>query len=195
MNAIEALKEKQAEELAKAIKHDAMKTAVAAALGLNDANFSAGYMHVHAADCHVQFEADTLSDAMLICERMNPLAMVRLKGTFLSFRADCRVTNKERTENKVETIMPYVYKIDGLRQYGDERTLVWYVEAVGYVVECRCKVKQDPDTRRDYHITFDRYGHATKHKNNIVNKSGHFPQQDRFWSSDDQPGNWVLWSY
>jgi hypothetical protein len=122
---------------------------------------------------------------------MNPLQAVRLKGTFLSFRADRTLTEKEKDKNE-QTMIPYFYVIDGLRQHSEEKTLTWFVDADGLTVEVRCKVKSDPLTRRDFHIRFDSYGNAHKDKNELINKSGEFIRVDRFWSSDDQPGRFVL---
>jgi hypothetical protein len=193
MDKIEQLKAKQAKELADAIRHEQIKETVKAALGFTDDSFSPGYMHVHRADCFVNVEAETLPDAMVMCERMGPLQAVRLKGTFLSFRADRTVTDKDREGVKEETLIPYYYVIDGLRQHQEEKTLTWFVDARGLTVEVRCKVKQDPDTYRDYRITFDKNGNARKERNDLVNKSGYFHKYDRFWSPDDQPSRFVLW--
>jgi len=188
---IEKLKAKQEKDLAEAIKNEEIKKKVKAALGLTDDNFSVGYMHAHKADCFINLEADDLPAALHKCETMNPLQAVRLKGTFLSFRADRTLSEKEKAE-KDQTMIPYFYVIDGLRQYGEEKVLHWFVDADGLTVEVRCKVKSDPLTRRDYHISFDRYGNAHKDKNDLINESGYFNRVDRFWSSDDQPSRFVL---
>jgi hypothetical protein len=190
-DAIEELKAKQEKELQNAIKAESIKARVKSALNLTDDNFAVGYMHVHKADCWIKMDADDLPSALHKCEIMNPLQAVRLKGTFLSFRADRTLTEKEKEEND-QTMIPYFYVIDGLRQYGDEKTLTWFVDADGLTVEVRCKVKSDPLTRRDFHISFDRYGNAHKDKNELINKSGEFIRVDRFWSSDDQPSRFVL---
>lgn len=191
MTTIEKLKATHEKQLADAIRAETMKDAVKTALNLTDENFSVGFVHVHKADCFVNVEADTLPDALVMCERMNPLQAVRLKGTFLSFRADRSVSEKEREEND-EIMIPYFYVIDGLRQHGEEKTLTWFVDAAGYTVEVRCKVKSDPLTQRKYQITFDKHGNAHKEQNDLINKSGEFLRVDRFWSSDDQPSRFVL---
>ena len=191
MDAIATLKAKQEKDLAEAIKNESIKERVKKALNLTNDNFSVGYMHVHKADCFVNLEAADLPEAMAVCEKMNPLQAVRLKGTFLSYRADRTLSEKELAENE-QTLIPYFYVIDGLRQYGEKKTLHWFVDVDGLTVEVRCKVKSDPLTRRDFSITFDRYGNAHKDKNELINKSGYFTRVDRFWSSDDQPSRFVL---
>jgi hypothetical protein len=177
--------------LQEAIKAESIKERVKKALDLTEDNFSAGFMHVHKADCWVKLEADDLPSALHKCEVMNPLQAVRLEGTSLSFRADRTLTEKDKAEND-QTMIPYFYVIDGLRQYGDEKTLTWFADADGLTVEVRCKVKSDPLTRRAFHITFNRDGDARKEQNDLINKSGEFTRVDKFWSSDDQPSRFVL---
>ncbi len=191
MTTLEALKEKHDKELQAAIKNEAIKEAVMTALNLSDANFSAGFMHVYKADCFVNLEAETLNEAITLCEKMNPLQAVRLKGTFLSFRADKTLSEKDMAEND-QIMIPYWYVIDGLRQYGEEKTLHWFVNAADYTVEVRCRVKSDPLTRRDYAIQFNKHGEAIREKNELINKSGQFTRVDKFWSPQDQPGRFVL---
>ncbi len=185
------LRAKHEKEFAEAVKNEKTKSEVMAALGLTEENFAPGFMHVHKADCYIVVAADTLPDALVMCERMNPLQMVRITGTFCSFRAELSVTEKEYKENEILPI-PYCYKIDGLRQHNEEKTLVWFVEAAGYTVEVRCKVKNDPLTYRSYEITFNRSGDGVKKRDDLVNKSGYFQRSNRFWSSLDQPSTYVL---
>lgn len=194
MDTIEAFKAKQAEQLEKAIKHETMRLAVRDALGLTDANFSAGYMHTWPGDCHVNLTAADLTEALVIAERMNPETLCRVKDSCLSYKpADC-ITQTDEDRAKIETITPWIYQIDGPRQYREEKTLMFWVKAAGYMVQVRIAVQNDPDTFRQYDITFDRQGNAHKRRNEIVNKSGHFNRVDRFWSSEDQPGRFVLFA-
>lgn len=190
---IEELKAKHEKELTEEIKVEEMRAAVLAALDLPESAWPIGARHTYKADCHIDLEADTLSDAMVLAEKMNPLAIARVKGSCLAFMPLDAAPDDDETTDEIENIGPWVYVIDGLRQHSDEKTLKFYVCAASYTVEVKVKVKSDPDTYRDYEITFNNHGEAIKHRNNLVNKSGHFTKYNRFWSSDDQPGRFVLY--
>lgn len=194
METLEQLKAKHEKELTDAIRNHEMREKVSSELGLNDDNWSAGFMHVAYADCYIKMQSEDLSQAIEVAERLNPETLVRCKDGCLSFQPFEQISEKQWENADCRTICPYIYDIDGLRQYGDEKTLKCFVKAAGYMVQVRIKVKNDPDTHRVYDIHFNRYGEAIKERNEIINKSGYFNHQDKFWSSPDQPSKFVLWS-
>lgn len=193
LNRIETLKAKHAAELTEEIKIEEMRAAVLKSLNLPEIVWRVGARHTYKADCHIDLEAETLNEAMTTAEKMNPLAIAKVKDSCLAFMPLDAAPDDDETKADIENIGPWIYVIDGLRQYGDKKTLKFYVKAAGYTVEVRIKVKNDPDTRRDFIIDFNKHGEAIRHKNNLINKSGHFTQYNRFWSSDDQPGKFVLY--
>lgn len=172
-----------------------VKEAVKAALGLDDKAFPPGSRHVYRADCHISLEAENLPEALEIAEKMNPETMARVKGTFLTFCAAEKVTQKEEDECEVETITPYVYKLDKTRGYPVGRNLVFYVKAGGCLVEVRVAVKNDLDTNIIFECKYDQRGNPQRIRDDLVNKSGYFPKVDQFWSPQGSPRSRVLWSY
>lgn len=194
MNArIEKLKEAQAKTLAQAIEQEKMRETVTRELNLDESAWGVAFPHAHSCDCKIGLQAETLPDAILIAEKMDPVTLARVKGTFLSFVPLERA--KPKDNDVCETIAPYIYIIDGLRQYAEERTLRFYVRAAEYIVQVDVSVQSDPDTRRYYSFSWDKYGNPSKDRNEIINKSGYFPHEARYWSTPDQPSRFVLWSY
>jgi hypothetical protein len=185
---IEALKAKHAAEVEAAVRENDMELRVKAVF----ADATKVSRHAYRSDCFVEIAADTLPDALLRCERSNPISGARVKGSCLSFIPERKVTEKEYAECDVR-LVPYFYTIDGLRQHAEDKTLTWFIDIDGLTVEVRCKVKNDPLTRRDYHITFDKHGNGSRARNDLINGSGEFPNRDRFWSSNDQPSRWVVY--
>lgn len=190
-----ALREKQAKELAELEQLHKMQTAVASALNLPEEAFRAGWMHAYGADCHVELHAETLPDAILIAERMNPITACKVKDGSTSFLPDARIPEKRRERGTVEIICPYFYEVDGIAGRPEEKRLRFFVAAGPYVVAVRVAVKKDPDTHRLHHVEYNRHGEILREERSIVNQSGHFPQVVKWWSSPGQPGKYTLWSY
>ena len=195
MQTLDQLREEHAKELATAEHNHAMQLAVTEALGLSDDNWSAGFMHVHKADCHIKMVADTLSDALVLAERMNPLAMVRVKGSSLSFYAEESLTEKDRERNEITPICPWVYKIHGISGYPVNKTFIFHIKAAGYLVQVRVDVKDDPDTTRSTYQPRDSEGRKTGPlETTLHNGSGHFTHYARWWASPDEPKDFTLYS-
>jgi hypothetical protein len=186
----------RAEAIAKAekeIRDNDMLERVCAALGADLEKQSAGFMHVAYADLYVRLEADTLNDALTMAEKLNPLALYEIRGAFLTWKTEARITDEDRARSKItDTAQPWIYEIDGLRGR-DEKTLICYVERAGFLVEVRIAVKSDPDTRRVFSGHYDREGrNFVREQNELYNSSGKFLRVSKFWSSPENPSRWVL---
>lgn len=191
---IEDLKARQAKELEALIKTEDAKTAIVAALtAVTVVKFSP---HVAYADYTVTAEpVEDLSAAICVAEILNPLALFKVKGSCTAFVPETYLDRylKKNPNAKEEAVNPYIYHIDGLRQYAEEKTLECYVDAAGYMVQVEIPVKRDLDTYRDYEITFDRRGNPHRHYCRLVNKSGHFLHSIKWWTSEDHPNKFTLY--
>jgi hypothetical protein len=194
---LDELKKEQAEKLEKATAIQIMFNKIAE----NLPSFYAPTKiceHVCYADAFIEIEAETLQAAMEVMEKSNPLAMYRYMDGCLSFRSEKGLQEKSNgrlpDKDKAELIAPYRYKVQKMRQYHQEQALIWYIQAGQFVVEVRCSV-QKPKCRIDCKITFDRYGNARKHYCNLVGEnSGYFTKSDKFYSSQEHPNSFVLWT-
>ncbi len=191
---IEELKAKQAKELEALIQVENAKAAIIAALTtVTVVKFSP---HVAYADYTVTVEpAEDLSAAICIAEILNPLALFKVKDSCTAFVPETYLDRylKKNPNAKEEAVTPYIYHIDGLRQYTEEKTLECYVDAAGYTVQVEIPVKRDPDTYREYEITFNRRGEPHRHYCRLINKSGHFLHSIKWWTSEDHPNKFTLY--
>jgi len=158
-------------------------------------NFRAGFMHSYRADCHVDLSAPDLETAIRISAGFQLLSLVKVTGSFSVFTPKKSIVPSDEKDNTITDIMPYLYMISGLREYLEDKVLHFYREIAGYTVEYRIKVKHDPSTCRDYKITYDRFGNAHKKYCRIINNSGYFHESTKFWSPEDNPNRFILWSY
>ncbi len=193
------------EKAEKHIADEIMKEEVLNALNaLNIAPFTcgAGYMHTYGANMHVDCIAETLSDAILIAERMNPLPMYLKREGGTSFLPDGPELRKRAGNNKAwqaanpekepELVNPYAYKIDGLLNYKEEKTLFFFIDIAGYRVRCDIEVKNDKDTRRNYRIK-SYVGGIEVENLGLKNDSGHFSRYLAFWSSGEHPRAYIAY--
>ncbi len=190
-----SLRAKHAKELEAAERNFRMKVAVMEALQLDAKAFRAGFMHAYGADCHIELHAETLPDAILIAERMGPITLCRVKDSSLSFLPDKRIPAKRSERAEIEPICPYIYEIDGVEGYAEEKRLRFFVEAAGYVVDVRVVVANDPDTARHLDDVRDNRGRLIERKRRITNNSGHFPRVTKWWAEPGKQGKYTLWSY
>ena len=158
-------------------------------------NFRAGFMHSYRADCHIDLIAPDLKTAIQISAGIQLLPLVKVAGSFVSFTPKRSLIPSDERDNTITDIAPYLYKIDGLREHLENKILHFYREIAGYTVEYRIKVEHDLSTYRDYKITYDRFGEAHKKYCRIINNSGYFHESTKFWSPEDNPNRFVLWSY
>ena len=197
---LDKLKERHAEELAKAEKDNVMQLRVTAIMGLGEANWSPGFAHpLPGCDCFVVYDVETLQDALELAEKFNVLNIVRYKDSCLSFKPEVALTEKQEkaiSEGRatVESVGPWVYYVE------DKNTLRFYiwVDKVGsdrdYLVEVRVNVLNDPLTYRVTYREKDHKGHATGPvKTRLVNNSGHFTRSSSFWTPHDVPSNYRLY--
>lgn len=193
---IEELKARQAKELEAAINQETARekiTTALAALNLNVVKFSP---HVAYADYTVTVDTQPdLSAAIYTAEILNPLCIFKVKGSCTAFVPEPTLDaylqkNKNATE---EAVGAYIYIVDGLRQYKEEKTLECYIDAAGYTVQVEIPVEHDPDTRRDYEITFDRRGNPHRKYCRLINNSGHFRRSICWWTSEDHPNRFTLY--
>ncbi len=193
---IAQLRAKHAKDLAQKERELTMRAAITAELGLDDAAWTPGFVHTAYADCFIVLKAETLPDAILMAERMNPETLAKVKNG-----GSTSILTLERWEAKgskgdCELICPYVYEVERLVMHHPEtRTLRFYVKAAGYTVEVRVMVAKDPDTHIDYVVLRrSREGDVREVRRELVNKSGHFPRVVRWWSSLESPGRFTLYS-
>lgn len=180
-----------AANLARLTREYEMKTAVLAATGLPASVWTAGAVHAYRADCFLRLHADTLSDAILIAERANPETRVKSVKGGTSFVALDSLASAQA--ESAEIVNPYTYHISGLKEYTEEKDIRFTVMVAGYRVEYRVRVANDPDTRRIWHPNLYKRGRLVKPAwTELVNRSGHFTESTRFWSTPDQPNTFVL---
>ena len=192
---IEQLKADQAKQLAAAIKteqdHDAIRAAVPAQYVIKNI-----HPHFCYGDYTIVLEpVPTLSDAIYLAEISDPLAIFKVKDSCLAFMPEPAL-DKYLAKNKnavSECIGAYMYQIDGLRQYKQDQTLEFFIDAAGLICRVSIPVLSDPDTRRDYSIKFNRHGEAIREYCRLINKSGHFVHSVSWWSSQDQPNHYTLY--
>ncbi len=189
----ESLKAESKEKFKKEVTNLKMKLFLMDALSLPESAFPAGFIHSYKSDCHIQLSAPTLNDAMVIAERMNPIAMVRYKPSCLSFIPLIYSENEE-----YETLItPYIYELKAWTFTSTiDKTLTFYIKAGSYIVDVRVKIESDPLTNIEYGF---RGSHSRYQEREffctLVNKSGLFPQSDRFYASHNEPNNFTLWSH
>jgi len=175
---IEELKERQAKELADAIKLEDATTRIMEALGQPEgAKVSP---HVAYADYVVTLApVETLTDAIVTAERANPLAIFKVKCGSCAFIPEASLDAYLENHNGAteECIGAYTYEITGLKEYKEEKTLIFFQEVVGFVVKFKVPVQNDPDTYR----TWNR-NRRVNLEEGLVNKSGHFRRSVR-WAS------------
>lgn len=194
---IEQLKADQAKQLDAAIKFETAKEAITTHMAA--LNLTVEMFHPHT--CYSDYvavvtPADDLSAAITIAERLNPETIFKVKDSCTSFvpehHLDTYLT-KHPNAKPDDYTAAYIYQIEGIRGYPDTKELHCYVVAAGYTFRVEIPVKNDPDTRRDYEITFNRRGEATRQYCRLINKSGHFLKSVTWWSSQDQPSNYTLY--
>ncbi len=185
-DAIEKLKAEHAEKLEKAIANEKIRAEVFEALGLTEEKC---FVHKLYADCTITLEAETLPDALVVCERMNPLTIAHVADGHLAFQPIDYLYHKNGEKAVITAIGPYIYKL-GFR---GEHHLHFFVEAGQYIAEIKIKVKVDHLTRTDCKITYDRHGNARKHYCHLINNTGYFTKSARFWSTEEEPNNYVMW--
>lgn len=137
-----------------------MKIKVSEALDLTTEHWRPGFAHpTPIADCFVQMEADDLSAAMVIMERMGPMNLVMINNGVISFRlAEWPQRGYHHNLNKgitgdLKQIDPYTYWLKNgphstKTNLVDLHELRFFVNVIPYVVEVRVTVKDDPDTKR-----------------------------------------------
>ncbi len=183
---IEGIRARALAEAELEIKYEIMKEEVLEDLnGLGVVTFKAGpgYRHAYCAEMSVECKAADLSEAISIANRMNPLPLFMSRDGGVSFMPECPELLKKNPE-KVRTVGPYIYKLDGLRQYGETKTLSFFVKAAGRIVRVDVEVISDPATYRRYYV-LSRDGETVVDNRGIINNSGYFKHSLAFWSSPD----------
>ena len=198
MNAkIEELKARHALELETLIKTEADHEKIRATLPLDNLP-PIKKIHPHFAygDYVVVFEpAEDMAQAIYCAEILNPVCTFRVKGSCTAVLPDPaldKYLGKHPTDT-YESMGVYYYEISGVRGYPDEKTLHCHVVVGDLVLRIDIPVKHDPDTRRDYKITFNRRGVGRKEYCRLINYSGHFPHKITWRASQDQPNDYTLY--
>lgn len=154
--------------------------------------FISGYM----GDYWIDFpEVEGLPEAIELAEKLNPETIFICKNSCTSFQPESKLDEyqKENKNAKCEAIGPYYYKLDQMRQYPCEKFLIVHVVRKGKSAKIQIPIKNDPDTRIDFNIKFDRNGNGRREYCRIINNSGHFAHYIKWWASDDQPNNVTLY--
>lgn len=195
---IAKLKAKHKKEISEAIKLNNVITFMMDHPVLRDTEIVRISPHTAYANYFVQIESETLHEAMDYAERMNPLNIYLLRDGCLSIKPETAMqeafekfpdggTNRQG----YKLINPYAYYIGGLAGR-DEKELRWFVAIDEHVIEMRCKVLNDPDTRRSYSIS--NHGNYIKRDGTkIINNSGYFGHVITWGGSGDHPNNFTLY--
>lgn len=194
---IEKLKADQAKQLEAAIKFETAKEAISAHLATLNITITKLHPHSVYSDFVAVVEpVEDLSAAITMAERLNPETIFKVKDSCTSFVPEHHLDTyleKHKNAQPDDYTAAYIYQVEGIRGYPDTKELHCYVVAVGYTFRIEIPVKNDPDTRREYDITFNRRGEARKEYCRLINKSGHFLKSVQWWSSPDQPNNYTLY--
>ena len=195
---IAAIEAKAAGDIARIKREAGIKAELTEALGLTFENFRPGSFTCAYGDLWIEYKAETLPLAIELAERMNPLGLFRFKDSCTSFRTDRTLKPKEleRIEAgtaELESVGGYVYKLE---RFQNERSLIFYIEAAGHLVECRVRVASDPLSGfYDKPGRYDSRGRQLEPPQVMIrNESGYFRRVTRWWSSEPQFASATLWS-
>lgn len=194
---LEALKARQAAELAAAIEEETAREVITAHLAT--LNLAVVKFHPHCA--YAQYVAvvepvEDLPAAIYVAEILNPVTIFKVNSSCCAFVPEFNLDaylGKNKSAKTDDYTAAYTYQIDGLNNRPDEKELQCYVEAVGYTFRVDIPVKHDPDTYRDYKITFNRRGEAHREYCRLINRSGYFLKSVSWWSSQEHPNSYTLY--
>lgn len=179
----------------------ALKETVTKVLDLAPANWKPGAKHTAYADCFVEYEVESLNDALVMAERANTLPVVIYKDSCTSLKPECKLKPKEieRAENDgnlCDRIAPYIYRVE-LAGGLPVKTLVFWQQVESYVVESRVVVKTDKLTHIEtVEAKHDHRGRVIQEKTTrCVNSTGHFSHVIKWYSSDIKYSTFTLYSY
>ena len=180
---------KHEKALVEDLRYDRMRVDVLTALGLTDDAWPAGARHEHRADCHIILETETLNDALIVAENLNPLPIIEIrKHSFLSFLPEECISEKDMEFADIADTVPWYYRISGPKGYDDTKVIHCYTRASTYIVHVQIKVAGDPLTYRVF--KYDKEDRVQV--NDLVNKSGHFVRKNKFYAPTNNPSDWVL---
>ena len=142
-------------------------------------------------------KADTLPDALVLAERLNPEGLYRVLDGCLSIRPWSEKLEKlplvDNEAHGVRPVGPWYYKVDGIYGQREEKTLHCYIKRGGYTVHVEIQVQTDPDTFRQFERSFNRRGEVSRRSCHLVNKSGNFLTVHTMWSSPEHPNAYLMY--
>lgn len=194
---IKKLKERQKRELKQAIKMNGIIDHFTQVSSLQDYHIERICEHTAYADFFIKLTVETLNEAILVAERMNPLNQYKVRDGALSFRSEKYIPEAMFESNsksvRADLINPYTYTINGLLRHTEEKTLKFFVAIEIYTIEIRINVADDPLTRRSYHFKNERFDAARG--TTIINDSGHFTHSVQYTagSPNEHPSRFVLY--
>jgi len=158
---------------------------------LADANIPSGFMHTSHADATVQFQVHDPEEAKAIVHESDPIPMVRVRGTFLSFVPITGMKKKHWREKFVQQIEPFIYRLD----YGHKSTVEFYRRAGDRIVQVDLQVTGTPKAHRLW-TPGTKY---TRGEWRLEDDTDMFQQFDRYATASHAPTEkelpqYVLWN-
>lgn len=178
----------------KLIQAETIKVEVMKTLNLKEENFAPGFIHASYANCNIEFDAESLIDALTLAERMNPLALVHYQkgeGACLAFRP----LTEDMKDDHFTLVGGYVYELKCLDGYPVKKHLKFFVNAGKYKAAVRIHVESDPLTdARGYKTKNPHYPFEDMYIQHLKNDSGYFPKSTKWWTTPNTAANYTLYA-
>ena len=155
--------------------------------------------HTCYADAFVTYNAASIHDALVFAEKCNPISVFRVKDSCLAFKPEASITEKDEERAKIDCVGPWTLEAKTMRQYGTEWSLRFFIKVKKYTLEVRVSIDDHTMRSDGYRIQYN-YKHPSEYypdgrveSCNIIYPRDHFTETDRFWATEGQPNNYVLY--